>query len=175
MVLLATTGRAFADEADTADVTTAEEAAGAGGDAAAPSVPLRDVDRQALDDVPSSGAELLRRGEIGVASYYAHEFAGRRTASGLVFDPGAMTAAHRYLPLGSEVRVTNLDNGRTATALITDRGPYAQGRILDASLALARKLGFVRAGTARVKVEVLSWRPIDPDRDTVVAAGNDPD
>ena len=117
----------------------------------------------ALDDVPSSGAEFLHRaarGEVGVASFYSSEFAGRRTASGHPFDPLGMTAAHKTLPLGTEIRITNLRNGRSVTATVNDRGPYVQGRIVDVSLALARQLDFVRSGMAQVKVEVLSWGPI---------------
>lgn len=149
--------------ADEADVP---EHVGAGPDVEAaepvsPSpVPDRSTGDAALRDVPASGAEFLRRGLVGIASFYAHEFAGRKTASGEVFDPELLTAAHRFLPLGTEIRVTNLDNGRSATAIVNDRGPYARGRVLDASLGLARKLGFVRAGTARVRIDILGWQPI---------------
>jgi rare lipoprotein A len=92
---------------------------------------------------------------VGVASYYAAEHDGRRTASGEVFDMRAMTAAHRTLPFGTRVRVTNLENGRHAVVRINDRGPFGKGRILDVSYAAARALGFVGRGTARVRVEVL--------------------
>lgn len=123
-----------------------------------------------LGDVPASGAEFLRRaarGEVGVASFYSTEFKGRRTASGHPFDPLGMTAAHKTLPLGTEVRITNLRNGRSVTATINDRGPYVQGRIVDVSYALARQLDFVRSGMAQVKVEVLSWGPIQKLRSTL--------
>lgn len=122
-----------------------------------------------LEDVPASGAEFLRRaarGEVGVASFYSTEFKGRKTASGHPFDPLGMTAAHKTLPLGTEVRITNLRNGRSVTATINDRGPYVQGRIVDVSYALARQLDFVRSGMAQVKIEVLSWGPIRKLRST---------
>jgi rare lipoprotein A len=93
--------------------------------------------------------------QVGLASYYAHGHHGRRTASGERFDMGEMTAAHRTLPFGTRVRVTNLDNGRQAVVRINDRGPFRKGRILDVSYAAARKLGFARRGLARVRLEVL--------------------
>ena len=90
----------------------------------------------------------------GFASYYGASFAGRRTASGERFDPQAFTAAHRDLPFGTKMRVTNLDNGRTVIVRINDRGPYAHGRIVDVSWAAARELGMLRSGVARVRVEL---------------------
>ena len=103
---------------------------------------------------------VLNRVEEGVASFYGKSFQGRRTASGLPFDPGAATAAHKSLPFGTSVRITNLENGRSVTATINDRGPYVGGRIVDVSQALARQLGFMRAGMARVQVEILGWGPV---------------
>jgi rare lipoprotein A len=91
----------------------------------------------------------------GEASYYGHELAGNRTASGERFNPQAMTAAHRSLPLGTKLRVTNLSNGRSVMVRVNDRGPFARGRILDLSLGAAHKIGMVRAGSAKVKLEVL--------------------
>ncbi|MEI7970158.1 MAG: septal ring lytic transglycosylase RlpA family protein [Betaproteobacteria bacterium] len=128
----------------------------------------------ALDSVPGSGRELMQRGEVGFASFYSHEFKGRPTASGHRFDPLAPTAAHKTLPLGTAVRITNLENGRSATATINDRGPYVQGRVVDVSLALARQLGFVQAGMARVKVEIMGWEPVRRLRDAVTAMQNRP-
>jgi rare lipoprotein A len=95
-----------------------------------------------------------RRQEIGLASYYAGEHNGRRTASGERFDMDEMTAAHRTLPFGTRVRVTNLENGREVTVRINDRGPFRRGRIIDLSLAAARKLGIVGRGVAKVRVAV---------------------
>ena len=91
--------------------------------------------------------------QIGVASWYGPGFHGRKTASGERFDQNDLTAAHRKLPLGSEVKVTNLENGRSITVEINDRGPYAKGRVLDLSKAAARKLGMMENGVAKVRIE----------------------
>jgi rare lipoprotein A len=94
--------------------------------------------------------------EVGMSSWYGAAFAGRPTASGERFDPARLTAAHRTLPMGSIVRVTNLDNGRSVVVRINDRGPFIHGRVLDCSEAAARTLGFRRRGIARVAIE---WPP----------------
>ena len=91
----------------------------------------------------------------GVASWYGPNFHGKRTASGEIFDQHEMTAASRTLPLGTRVTVTNLANGKKAKVTINDRGPYADGRIIDLSKAAARKLGLLDPGTARVRIEVI--------------------
>src|SRR5262249_62141840 len=108
------------------------------------------------------------RHQTGLASYYGREFSNQRTASGERFDPGLLTAAHRTLPFGTRVRVTNLDNGRRVVGRINDRGPFARGRVLDLSPAAARKLGFVNDGVARVRIDVLkqkrTTRTPSPDR-----------
>ncbi|MGA9118462.1 MAG: septal ring lytic transglycosylase RlpA family protein [Bacteroidota bacterium] len=91
----------------------------------------------------------------GMASYYADEFHGRKTANGEVYDMNSMTAAHQTLPFNSLVKVTNLENGRTATVRINDRGPFKDNRILDLSLAAAKKLGIIVNGTAQVKIQIL--------------------
>jgi rare lipoprotein A len=93
--------------------------------------------------------------QVGMASYYSRAHHGRRTASGERFDMEAMTAAHRTLPFGTRVRVTNLANGRHAIVRINDRGPFKGKRIIDLSYAAARELGVVRSGVARVRVEVV--------------------
>lgn len=90
----------------------------------------------------------------GSASWYGAEFQGKKTASGERFDADDMTAAHRKLPLGTKVEVTNLDNGKTVEVEINDRGPYAKGRIIDLSKAAAKKLGMTQDGTAPVEIEV---------------------
>lgn len=90
---------------------------------------------------------------VGIASYYAARFQGRPTASGERFDNGRLTAAHRTLPFGTRVRVTNLDNGRSVTVRVNDRGPFVKGRIIDLSVAAAKRLDMLRAGVARVRVE----------------------
>jgi rare lipoprotein A len=91
--------------------------------------------------------------QVGVASWYGPGFHGRRTASGERFDQNDLTAAHRKLPLGTEVRVTNLENGRSITVEINDRGPYVKGRVIDLSKAAARRLGMVEDGVAEVRIE----------------------
>jgi len=91
----------------------------------------------------------------GMASWYGKEFDGKPTASGERFDMNALTAAHRTLPLGTTVRVTNLENGREAILEVNDRGPFVKGRILDCSYGAAKELGFAGAGLARVRLEVL--------------------
>jgi rare lipoprotein A len=93
--------------------------------------------------------------ETGVASYYAHKYHGRKTASGERFDMNALTAAHKTLPFGTKVKVTNLDNGKTVTVRITDRGPFVKGRIIDLSLAAAKKIDMVKAGIAPVEVRAI--------------------
>jgi len=91
----------------------------------------------------------------GSASWYGDEFAHRPTASGARYDPGKLTGAHRTLPLGSRVRVTNLLNGRSVLVTITDRGPYRARRDIDLSYGAARVLGMLRQGVARVRIELI--------------------
>lgn len=91
----------------------------------------------------------------GKASYYADSLQGKRTASGVGYDKTALTAAHRTLPFGTRVRVTNLGNGKSVEVIVNDRGPHAKGRIIDVSRAAAAKLGIIDAGVARVRVEVI--------------------
>ena len=96
----------------------------------------------------------------GSASYYADSLAGRSTASGSPYEPSAFTAAHRSLPFGTVLRVTRLEGGQTVYVRVTDRGPYGpRGRILDLSRAAAERLGILRAGVAKIKVEVLEYGP----------------
>lgn len=92
---------------------------------------------------------------FGQASYYASKFHGRPTANGEKFDNGRLTAAHRTLPFGTKVRVTNLENGRSVVVRVNDRGPFVKGRIIDLSQAAAKRIDMVRAGVVRVKVEPL--------------------
>lgn len=93
--------------------------------------------------------------ERGIASWYGGYFHGRPTASGVIYDQFQMTAAHRLLPLGSIVRVTNAENGRQVKVVINDRGPFIKGRIIDLSYAAAQHLGAVEPGTLPVLVEVI--------------------
>ncbi|RMF61466.1 MAG: septal ring lytic transglycosylase RlpA family protein [Calditrichaeota bacterium] len=91
----------------------------------------------------------------GKASYYGFEFEGRPTASGEIFDPLKLTAAHRWLPFGTMCRVTNVSNGRSVVVRINDRGPFIEGRILDLSYQAAKVLGAIRPGVIEVKIEIL--------------------
>ena len=92
----------------------------------------------------------------GVASYYGRRFAGRPTASGERFDPTDLTAAHRTLPFGSMVRVTNPRNGKSVIVRVNDRGPFARGRQIDLSRRAAEEIGIVRAGHGSVELELLA-------------------
>lgn len=91
----------------------------------------------------------------GVASWYGPGFHGNRSANGEIFNQNAFTAAHRNLPFGTQVKVTNLNNGLSVTVRINDRGPYARGRIIDLSAAAARTLGIMQTGVAPVSLEIL--------------------
>jgi rare lipoprotein A len=91
----------------------------------------------------------------GVASYYGKELAGNRTASGERFNPAALTAAHRSLPLGSKLRVTNKTNGKSVIVRINDRGPFHKGRLIDVSYAAAQKINMVSAGMAKVRLDLI--------------------
>ncbi|MCJ2188786.1 septal ring lytic transglycosylase RlpA family protein [Novosphingobium beihaiensis] len=92
----------------------------------------------------------------GVASYYGPRFAGNRTASGEPFDPAALTAAHRTLPFGTQVQVTNEATGDTVIVTINDRGPFHANRVIDLSQAAAQQIGLVRRGHGRVQLAVLA-------------------
>lgn len=106
---------------------------------------------------PHADRTRVARGtQIGIASWYGPGFHGKRTASGQRFDMYALTAAHKTLPFGTRVRVTNLANRRSTVLTINDRGPFVPGRIVDVSKRAAQVLGFEHQGKARVSVEVLS-------------------
>lgn len=110
--------------------------------------------------LPATGLTSMTRARssdtsIVVASWYGPSFHGRRTASGQVFDQERLTAAHKTLPFGTKLRVTNLRNGRTVLVTVNDRGPFVRNRQLDLSLGAARRLGLVRPGTAPVLIEKL--------------------
>jgi rare lipoprotein A len=93
----------------------------------------------------------------GVASWYGGKFHGRLTSSGEVFDTNEMTAAHRTLPFGTIVKVTNLDNGKSAMVKINDRGPFVDGRIIDLSRAAAEQIDMLGTGIARVSLEIMAF------------------
>jgi len=93
--------------------------------------------------------------EYGIASYYSDQFNGKKTASGELYDKSKMTGAHKTLPFGTLVKVTRLDNKQSVQVRITDRGPFISGRIIEVSRTAAERLGLVKDGLARVKIEVL--------------------
>ncbi|MGY4815163.1 septal ring lytic transglycosylase RlpA family protein [Pseudomonas chlororaphis subsp. piscium] len=94
--------------------------------------------------------------KTGVASYYGAKHHGKRTASGEPFNQHGMTAAHRELPFGTRVKVTNLKNDKSVVVRINDRGPHTRGRLIDLSRAAAQQLGMIRSGTAKVRVQAIS-------------------
>jgi rare lipoprotein A len=105
---------------------------------------------------PKTSAGQPARVQTGMASWYGSELQGNRTASGERFNKNALTAAHRTLPLGTRVRVTNTRNGKSVIVRINDRGPFGKRkRIIDVSEAAARKLGMIDAGITRVRIEVV--------------------
>jgi len=97
-------------------------------------------------------ASLASGESYGLASFYSQ---GRRTASGEKFDPHDLTAAHRSLPFGTRIRVTNLDTGQSVTVRVNDRGPFVRGRAIDVSSSAAKMLGITRQGVAKVKLDVV--------------------
>lgn len=109
--------------------------------------------------VLAAGCSHLHRGgtggSTGIASWYGRDFHGKTTASGSRYDMYGLSAAHRKLPLGTKVRVTNLGNGREVVVTIMDRGPVGTGRIIDLSYGAARQLGMAKEGLAKVRVEVI--------------------
>jgi rare lipoprotein A len=113
--------------------------------------------RQGLKSSPASGSDAWKNEMEGVASWYGEDFNGRLTASGEVYDMYAYTAAHKTLPLGTVVKVTNLDNGQTTQVRINDRGPFVKDRIIDLSRTAGRDIGMRGVGTANVKLEVVRW------------------
>jgi rare lipoprotein A len=114
--------------------------------------PEPEEDKEALA-IPKDTKPVLT--ETGLASWYGAPFHNRRGSNGEIYDMNALTAAHRTLPLGTIVRVTNVKTGSSALVRITDRGPFIEGRILDLSMAAAKKVDVWKAGVARVKLEVL--------------------
>ncbi|HEX9465214.1 MAG TPA: septal ring lytic transglycosylase RlpA family protein [Alphaproteobacteria bacterium] len=117
-------------------------------------VPLKKEKAEAETIPPRIHIE--RPAQIGVASWYGDREAGRLTANGDVFDPQRLTAAHRTLPLGTEVRVTHLRNGKSIVVVVNDRGPYIHGRVIDLSMGAAEALRMKPKGLARVKIEIIS-------------------
>jgi rare lipoprotein A len=137
--------------------------------APAPPPPPQSEYEQPVPPAQSAGQERshherILSTEVGIASWYGAPYHNARGANGQIYNQNAMTAAHRTLPLGTVVRVTNLATNQSAVVTITDRGPFVRGRVVDLSRAAALKTGVWRAGTARVRIEVLSYPPsVSPD------------
>jgi rare lipoprotein A len=139
-----------------------------------PSAGGRDKESDAEPTIPAGSTPLAT--ETGRASWYGPPYHNRRGSNGEVYNMYAMTAAHRTLPLGSIVRVTNLKTGHTALVRITDRGPFIPGRVLDLSLAAARKLDVYQPGVAEVRVEVMQTpAPLETGGKWAVQIGGFPD
>jgi len=107
-------------------------------------------DPASLDRIESLQAKIA-----SIASWYGPGFHGRRTASGEIFSQHAMTAAHRSLPFGTRVKVTNLNNGRSVVIRVNDDGPHIPGRVIDLSKGAAAKIGMLSSGTAPVRLQIL--------------------
>lgn len=105
----------------------------------------------------SRASSMVSDGEVmvGYASYYAKKFHGKKTASGEIFDMHGYTAAHRSLPFGTVIMVTNMENKRKVKVRINDRGPFVKGRILDLSLQAAKDIGLIKTGVAKVEIKIL--------------------
>ena len=116
-----------------------------------PALPDHAVDITAIEPAQPSAVPI----GPGIASYYGRRFHGRPTASGERFDMHALTAAHKTLPFGSRVRVTNTRNGESVVVRINDRGPFVRGRHIDLSRAAAEEIGIVSSGHGRVELELL--------------------
>lgn len=106
---------------------------------------------------PSSNSSDKKTSYQGIASYYAHDFHGKKTANGESYDMYALTAAHRSFPFNTKVRVTNSGNGKSCIVRVNDRGPFKLERIMDLSLGAAEVLGMTKSGTANVTLEVVEW------------------
>lgn len=103
----------------------------------------------------SGGAAASGHSESGQASYYGNEFHGRKTANGERFDQGKLTAAHRTLPFGTRVKVTNTQNGKSVIVRVNDRGPFVKGRVIDLSSSAFKSLASLNAGVVPVRLQVI--------------------
>jgi rare lipoprotein A len=123
-----------------------------------PELPLTEPGAPVLTaPAPTPAAEQLEQPAPlaeGLASYYGRSLAGRRTASGEVFNPGELTAAHRTLPFGTRLKVTDITSGRSVVVRVNDRGPFTHGRLIDVSEAAARELGMIARGSGRVSISL---------------------
>jgi rare lipoprotein A len=109
------------------------------------------------NDFKNLGPDAWKDEMNGIASWYGADFEGRLTSNGEIYDMYAMTAAHKTLPLGTVVKVNNLDNGKSVQVRINDRGPYVLGRIIDLSKTAAENIGISGTGTAHVQLEIIKW------------------
>jgi len=116
----------------------------------------QDSDSKPGNKTGNDNSEILETIE-GVASYYSEEFHGRKTANGETYDMYGLTAAHKTYPFNTEVRITNISNGKSVVLRINDRMPGYKGRLIDVSFQAARELGMIITGTVNVKIEVLNW------------------
>ena len=117
----------------------------------------QDSSSSVLDRLSTVASNTVRKfKQTGIASWYGHQFNGRKTANGERFDMNALTAAHRSLPLSCFIRVTNKDNGKSIVVKVNDRGPYSGNRILDLSYGAAQQLGIVSKGMGNVTIERVS-------------------
>ena len=115
--------------------------------------PVKEIAAEQKAQLPAKAEPWPLSVQEGLASYYGREFHGRKTANGETFDMEAMTAAHRTLPFGTVVRVTNLRNNQSVTIKINDRGPFVEGRLIDLSQGAARKIGI--DGVEPVRLEII--------------------
>ncbi len=124
------------------------------------------IDRS-FRDQPFDGSS-----QVGNASWYGDKFHGRKTSSGETYDMYTMTAAHRTAPFGTNVRVTNMENGKQTVVSVNDRGPFVRGRIIDLSKKAAQEIDMIGTGTAKVKLEFMDRRPIQQTGETFIQAGS---
>ena len=152
----ATTGRVAAAESSSLNQTVAIRSATSGLEepVSTEETPLNPT-TPALPIATPAEKPRVKSTSSGQASWYGPGFYGNRTASGEVLRPGTLTAAHRTLPFGTEVRVTNMGNGRSAIVRINDRGPFHSNRVIDLAHGAASNLGLISSGVANVKLEVL--------------------
>lgn len=107
------------------------------------------------DPASMNRVETLQAKTASLASWYGPGFHGRRTASGQIYNQNALTAAHKSLPFGTRVKVTNLNNGKSVVVVVTDDGPHVAGRIIDLSKGAAERIGMISSGVAPVKLQIL--------------------
>jgi rare lipoprotein A len=107
------------------------------------------------DPASLNRVETLQAKVASLASWYGPGFHGRRTASGQIYNQNALTAAHKSLPFGTRVKVTNLNNGKSVTVVVNDDGPHVSGRVIDLSRGAAERIGMISSGVAPVKLQIL--------------------